>query len=129
MTWGAAPGDVVPRMVLGVRPAAPGFAAILLQPQPGALTRVAGVVPTIRGPVAVTFTQALDARGLATAARLEAALPGATPVKACLPLTACAGGRVTVDGTPVAALTEGDYACVSVAPVAAAGPRVFECQA
>lgn len=128
MTWGAAPGDLVPRFVLGVRPAAPGFAAVLLQPQPGALTLVAGVVPTIRGTIAVRFTQALGADGRATAARLEATLPGATPATACLPLSACPAARMLVDGVAVDGQLSGDYACID-APAVAASPRVFQCPA
>ena len=126
MTWGAAPGDIVPRMILGVRPAAPGYAALLLQPQPGPLTRVAGLVPTIRGHVSVRFEQVLGPDGLATTARLEAALPGGVPATACLPLSACSGSRVTLDGAAVDSRVEGDYACVDVAP-AARSPRVVVC--
>ncbi len=48
MVWGAAPGDIVPRFVLGVRPAAPGFTVAIIQPQIGSLTSVAGTVPTVR---------------------------------------------------------------------------------
>jgi len=128
MTWGAAPGDLLPRMVLGVRPLLPGFAAVLLQPQPGLLTLVAGEVPTVRGRVAARFAQALDAGGRATAARLEAVLPGATPATACLPLSACPGARVVVDGAPTAARVDGDYACADLQP-AAVSPRVIECGA
>ena len=127
MTWGAAPADLVPRHVLGVRPREPGFAAVLLQPQPGLLTYIAGVVPTARGAVSARFSQELDAGGRATAARLEAELPGATPATACLPLSACAGAMVSVDGAPpAAARVEGDYACVDVEP-APVSPRVFSC--
>ena len=48
----------------------------------GLLTLVAGEVPTVRGRVAARFAQALDAGGRATAARLVAVLPGATPATA-----------------------------------------------
>jgi hypothetical protein len=51
--WGAAPANIIPRYVLGVRPASPGFAKMIIQPQLGPLTRVEGKVPTIRGPVRV----------------------------------------------------------------------------
>ena len=126
MTWGAAPGDLIPRFVLGVRPLSPGFASVLLQPQLGALTAVAGVVPTLRGDIFVRFSQSLGADGLATSARLEASLPGGMPATACMPLTACAGGNVDVDGTTIAARVDGDYACVDVSP-SPISPRVFEC--
>jgi len=52
--WGAAPANIIPRYVLGVRPASPGFGKAFIQPQPGSLTHVAGTVATIRGPIQVT---------------------------------------------------------------------------
>jgi hypothetical protein len=55
--WGAAPGNLIPRYVLGVRPITAGYGQILIQPQLGqTLSFVQGTVPTIRGPVAVTVT-------------------------------------------------------------------------
>jgi len=133
MTWSAAPGNAVPRHVLGVQPAAPGFARVRVRPQPGPLTLVAGVVPTLRGAVGVRFAQTLDGGGggggggggAVTAARLELALPGNTPATACLPAAACAAG-VRVDGKPAAATSDGDYACVDLV-AAGAAPRVVTC--
>jgi len=55
--WGAAPGNLITRYVLGVRPVSAGYGQILIQPQLGqTLSYVQGTVPTIRGPVAVTVT-------------------------------------------------------------------------
>lgn len=51
--WGAAPANIIPRFVLGVRPLEPGYAKVLIAPQPGPLTEIHGVVPTIRGPIRV----------------------------------------------------------------------------
>jgi hypothetical protein len=57
--WGAAPGNLIPRFVLGVRPLTAGFGKILIQPQLGqTLTFAEGVVPTIRGPVGVSVSNA-----------------------------------------------------------------------
>lgn len=53
--WGAAPANIIPRYVLGVRPLEPGFAKVLIQPQPGSLSHAEGRVPTIEGPVHVAF--------------------------------------------------------------------------
>jgi alpha-L-rhamnosidase len=52
--WGTAPANIVPRHILGAQPAAPGAAELLVRPQPGPLTWMAGTVPTIRGPVRVS---------------------------------------------------------------------------
>lgn len=53
--WGAAPANILSRFVLGVRPLEPGFAKILIAPQPGDLAWVKGKVPTIKGPVEVSI--------------------------------------------------------------------------
>ena len=51
--WGAAPANVIPRYVVGVRPLEPGFARMLISPQTSMLKSVEAVVPTIRGGVEV----------------------------------------------------------------------------
>ena len=51
--WGAAPGNIIARHVLGVRPLEPGYGRVLIDPQLGDLAEVRGMVPTIRGPVRV----------------------------------------------------------------------------
>jgi hypothetical protein len=57
--WGAAPGNLIPRFVLGLRPLDAGFGHILIQPQLGtALACAEGVVPTIRGPVSISASNA-----------------------------------------------------------------------
>jgi hypothetical protein len=53
--WGAAPANIIPRYVLGVRPLEPGFSKVLIQPQPGALKHASGIIPTIRGPITVSY--------------------------------------------------------------------------
>ncbi len=54
--WGAAPANIIPRYVLGVRPLEAGFAKSLIAPQIGKLTHVEGIVPTILGPVGVKIS-------------------------------------------------------------------------
>lgn len=57
--WGAAPGNLISRFVLGLRPLTPGFGKILIQPHLGdRLTYAQGVVPTIRGPVGISASNA-----------------------------------------------------------------------
>lgn len=65
--WGAAPANILPRYVLGVRPLQAGFRRILIAPQPGDLKFIEGVVPTIRGPIEVKLDVA--------AKRLEVEIP------------------------------------------------------
>jgi hypothetical protein len=59
--WGAAPANLIARFVLGLRPITAGFGQILIQPQLGkTLTYARGVVPTIRGPVDISVSNAPD---------------------------------------------------------------------
>lgn len=58
--WGAAPANILPRYVAGVRPTKPGWAEILIQPQTGALTSLLSTVPSPRGPVHVKWQQDLQ---------------------------------------------------------------------
>jgi len=51
--WGAAPANLIPRHILGVQPLEPGYGRVRIAPQPGPLTELHGVVPTIRGPIKV----------------------------------------------------------------------------
>lgn len=63
--WSAAPAYALPAFVLGVEPLEPGFARILVAPQPGDLAWARGVVPTPHGPVSVAW-EASSAAFLAT---------------------------------------------------------------
>ena len=64
--WGAAPANLLPRYVLGIRALTPGWKQALINPHPGPLTFAAGKVPTPLGPVRVdwrndkTFTLAVE---------------------------------------------------------------------
>jgi alpha-L-rhamnosidase len=55
--WGAAPANLLPRFVLGVRPLTPAWKRALISPNPGPLTRAEGKVPTPRGPIVVKWTR------------------------------------------------------------------------
>ncbi len=60
--WGAAPANIIPRYVLGVRPLTPGYSKVLIAPQPGPLRELHGIVPTIRGPIRVDAILTSDNR-------------------------------------------------------------------
>jgi hypothetical protein len=53
--WGAAPANIIPRYVMGVRPLDPGFKRVLIMPQPGNLETTKLKLPTIRGTIHVDF--------------------------------------------------------------------------
>ena len=53
--WGAAPANIIPRYVVGVRPLEAGFTKMVIAPQSATLTSVEASVPTIRGEVGVAI--------------------------------------------------------------------------
>ena len=55
--WSASPAHIIPRKIMGIEPAEPGFGKINIQPHPGNLTRADAKVPTIRGDIEVDFSQ------------------------------------------------------------------------
>lgn len=100
--WGAAPANIIPRFLVGVRPAEPGFASVLIAPQPAALEWVKATVPTPRGLVTVELEQAGDA-GIR---RLAVDLPQGSTARIDLSHILPADGDIRFDGeeTTVAAL-------------------------
>jgi hypothetical protein len=59
--WGAAPANIIPRYILGLRPLEAGFGRVLIQPQLGqTLSIVSGTIPTIRGPLSIQVTNDLN---------------------------------------------------------------------
>lgn len=53
--WGAAPANIIPRLLVGVEPVVPGFSVTRIRPQIGSLSDVSAEVPTIRGTVGVSI--------------------------------------------------------------------------
>lgn len=58
--WGAAPANLIPRWVAGIRPAEPGFGKVRIDPQPGGLEWFRCKHPTPRGPVEVEVERKPD---------------------------------------------------------------------
>jgi alpha-L-rhamnosidase len=55
--WGAAPANIIPRFIGGVRPLAPGFARFEVDPQPAGLEYFQLQHPTIHGSIILEFTK------------------------------------------------------------------------
>lgn len=53
--WGGAPAATLSRFVLGVRPVAPGFRRVRVDPQPCGLEWASGTVPTPHGPLHIDW--------------------------------------------------------------------------
>lgn len=91
--WGAAPGNLIPRFILGLRPLSAGFGQILIQPQLGrTLAYAQGVVPTIRGPVSISASNAPGSF------RLLLNIPGNVVATVKLPALGATNPAALVDG-------------------------------
>lgn len=82
--WSAVPLYDFPSEILGVKPSAPGYAGITVQPHPGSLTWAKGKVPTSRGEVLVNWS--IDQAGIFS---IEVNSPSAIPIKIILPDHSC----------------------------------------
>jgi alpha-L-rhamnosidase len=94
--WGAAPANILPRYVLGVRPLTPGFAQAVIAPQPGSLTHIEGTVATIRGPVRVVVDTQPLTLSLTIPANMTANVAVPPSATACTPLLDGQSAQVTV---------------------------------
>jgi hypothetical protein len=74
--WSASPSFVIPFLLAGVTPLAPGWAGVSVKPQPGPLAWLNMTIPTIKGPVNTRVTQSFAAGGGLAHFRLRAAVPG-----------------------------------------------------
>jgi len=96
--WGAAPANIIPRYVLGVRPLTPGFGKVLIRPQSGYL-EVQGIVPTVRGPVTVGVRQKKN-----VSYKLMLEIPVNMTARLELPPLPVRDGELTFDGSHVPAV-------------------------
>ena len=55
--WSASPAHIIPRRIMGIQPAEPGFGKIIIKPQPGGLKWARMKLPTIRGDISVDLSQ------------------------------------------------------------------------
>jgi alpha-L-rhamnosidase len=56
-SWGAAPANIIPGFMWGIRPAAPGYSKTVIRPQLGSLSYSQISVPTIRGNIVAEFSK------------------------------------------------------------------------
>jgi len=106
--WGAAPGNIIARFILGLRPLSAGFGHILVQPQMGGtLTFAQGVVPTIRGPVSIS---ASNAPGVF---QLQLKTPGNVTATVMLPAFGSTNPMVSLDGKTIEGSVSNDWFVIS----------------
>jgi alpha-L-rhamnosidase len=93
--WGAAPANLLPRFVLGVEAAEPGWKIARIRPHTGNLKFAKGKVPTPVGTIEAAWENH-------SSLRLDLKLPSGISAKLELPATPSSTG-VIVNGEPVAA--------------------------
>lgn len=103
--WGAAPANIIPRFVLGVKPLTPGFSQAEIKPQLGTGTATAGLatasgtIPTTRGPII------LKVENSATTYKLRVKIPGNMTAKVFIPKKGHLNPVLVYDGKVVTAAT------------------------
>ncbi len=105
--WGAAPANLIPRRLMGIRPLAPGFERILVEPQPGSLAFAEVLHPSARGPIRLRLHNR-PGRELA----LELETPANTTTRVLLPRYGTDDATVIVDGRPTFGTLAKDRVCV-----------------
>ena len=105
--WGASPGNIIPRFLMGIRPLSAGFEKILIKPQPGSLEYAGITVPTIRGDISAVFRNSPGVNFY-----LEFALPANTSARIALPCAVRDSTKISLDGNAVTGLFEND--CVII---------------
>ncbi len=58
--WGAAPGNLIARGLMGITPIEPGFERIRIKPQPGKVKHAGLLLPTVRGNILTEFRHSSD---------------------------------------------------------------------
>lgn len=107
--WGAAPGNIISRYVLGVRPLEPGYKKLIIAPQPGTLEWLDGRVPTVQGPVTLSYLRNGEHP------RLEIRVPMGTTARVLLPVRGAntlKSPQVLVDGKKTSAVVENNALAV-----------------
>ena len=106
--WGAAPGNLIPRFVLGLRPLSAGFGQILIQPQLGqTLSFAQGTIPTLRGPVFISVTNG------AGNYQLLLNIPGNVTATVMLPAAGLTNPVAIVDGQTVSGSLSNNWLSVT----------------
>jgi alpha-L-rhamnosidase len=117
--WSASPAHIIPRRIMGIEPAEPGFGKIIIKPEPGDLKWAKMKLPSIHGDIIVDLKQ--DA---GTSFDLNTTIPANTTAKVFLPKLS-GNYTLTVDGKIVKdATTEGNWVMVN----SASGNHSFKIQ-
>ncbi len=115
--WGSAPGNIIPRFLMGIRPLRPGFQRVILAPQPAGLKAAAITVPTVRGTIRESWQTTVGGF------RLSFTIPPGMSAKLQLPPTLATGKTGLLDGHVVPFLRVGQWKVIDTIP---AGKHVLK---
>ncbi len=115
--WGAAPANLLPRHILGVQPAAPGWSTTHIRPQTAGLASASGTIPTPLGPIAIQWNQGASFE-------MNVDLPAGMTARIDVPASEGSTG-VTVNSQAAAATRDGDRWTLAQALSGSAAIRVL----
>lgn len=105
--WSASPAHIIPRKIIGIQPAEPGFGKIVIKPQPGNLKWAKMKLPTIHGDILVSLTQ-----DEGNTFNIDTTIPANTTAQVYLPKLA-GSYKLSVDGKTVSnTKTDGNWVVV-----------------
>ena len=104
--WGAAPGNIIVRRLMGVEPLTPGFETFQIKPQLGKLTYASLKTPTIKGEVTVTYTSKADTETMAIT------VPGGATATVYMP-NRTGKANLFLDGKPIRNETRNGFILLS----------------
>ena len=106
--WSASPAHIIPRRIIGIQPAEPGFGKIIVKPQPGDLKWAKMKLPSIHGDILVDLSKD-DGNYF----NLNTTIPANTTAQVYLPMLSD-NYTLTVDGKIAkATATEGNWIIVN----------------
>lgn len=109
--WGAAPANIIPRWLLGVRPVEAGFAQAVIEPQLGALTEARGQVPSVLGPIGVSVCNHDD-----EPFEMQVDIPPGMTARLVVPQHQPQSNAIVLDGQPLEAQPSGKSLVVDPVP-------------
>lgn len=104
--WSASPVHIIPRKIMGIEPAEPGFRKIVIKPQPGSLSYAKAKLPTIRGNIYVDFVQ-----NVGKSFELNICIPANTQAKVYIPKITDRY-KLTLDGKIIKGTDCNDYVLI-----------------
>lgn len=116
--WSASPAHIIPRKLMGIEPASPGFGRVNIRPRLASLEQATVKLPTIRGDIRLSVLNRP-----AQNYTLDVALPANVRARVFVPVFARSTDDVLVDGVTVQARRDGQWLEL---PEIGSGPRRIE---